>query len=273
MHAMLNLSRGSRLSWPAFVAVVSCLVAPQAARAACDGTAVPTGAQSIDAGGLRRTFVVRPPSEPDAKGAAPVVIAFHPFGTGANYMVTRAPIGRFWPSALVIYPDGMPRDSSSPVPSWQNRSGELGDRDLTFFDAMVAWADQHACIDRSRVFVLGYSNGAGLAYLLGCERSAAVAGVAIAAGRMSCRPSAAKPVVMSHGTFDNTIAYEQAIEASKAWATANGCAAPPKTGTLGCTEAQSCASAPVSLCSYRGGHEYDTSFTRTAAEFLKAARK
>jgi hypothetical protein len=29
----------------------------------------------------------------------------------------------------------------------------------------------------------------------------------------------------------------------------------------------------VSLCSYRGGHEYDTSFTRTAAEFLKAARK
>jgi poly(3-hydroxybutyrate) depolymerase len=100
-----------------------------------------------------------------------------------------------------------------------------------------------------------------------------VAGVAIAAGRMSCRPSAAKPVVMSHGTFDNTIAYEQAIEASKAWATANGCAAPPKTGTPGCTEAQSCASAPVSLCSYRGGHEYDTSFTRTAAEFLKAARK
>jgi len=272
MHAMLRMSRGYRLCWPAIVAVALCLVTPEPARAACDGKAVPSGAQSIEAGGLRRTFVVRGPSEPDAKGMAPVVMAFHPFGMSANYMVTRAPIGRFWPSALVIYPDGMPRDSASPVPSWQNRSGELGDRDLAFFDAMVAWADQHACIDRARVFVLGYSNGAGLAYLLGCERSAAVAGLAIAAGRMSCRTSTAKPVVMSHGTSDGTIPYDQAVEASKAWATANGCAAPPATGAPGCTHAQSCTAAPVSLCTYRGGHEYDASFTRTAAEFLKAAK-
>lgn len=272
MHAMMRTSCGSRFSWPALAAAVLCLVTPQAARAACDGKTVPSGAQSIDAGGLRRTFVVRAPSEPDSKGTAPVVIAFHPFGMSANYMVTRAPIGRFWPSALVIYPDGMPRDPASPVPSWQNQPGELGNRDLAFFDAMVAWADRHACIDRTRVFVLGYSNGAGLAHLLGCERPAAVAGVASAAGRLGCRPSAAKPVVMSHGLFDGTIPYDRAVEASKAWAAVNGCATPPKSGAPGCTDAPSCTGAAVSLCTYRGAHEYDTPFTKTAAEFFKAAR-
>ena len=272
MHAMLRMACGSRLSWPALVAAVFCLVMPEAARAACDGSTVPAGVQTIDAGGLRRTFVVRAPAEPDAKGKAPVVIAFHPFGTGANYMVSRAPIGRFWPSALVLYPDGMPRDSSRPVPSWQNRAGELGDRDLTFFDAMVAWADQHACIDRARVFVMGYSNGAGLAYLLGCERASTIAAVAIQSGRLSCRPSTAKPVIMNHGLSDGTIPYDQAVEASKAWSTANGCSAPPKSGAPGCTQAQSCAGAPVTLCTYPGGHEYDTSFTKTAADFLKTAK-
>jgi polyhydroxybutyrate depolymerase len=272
MHAMLRMACSPRFSWPVLAAAVFCVVTPEAARAACDGAAVPSGVQTIEAGGLRRTFVVRTPSEADARAKAPVVIAFHPFGTGANYMVSRVPIGRFWPSALVLYPDGMPRDSSSPVPSWQNRAGELGDRDLAFFDAMVAWADQHACVDRARVFVLGYSNGAGLAYLLGCERASAIAAVAIQSGRLGCRPSSAKPVLINHGLSDGTIPYEQAVEASKAWSTTNGCSTPPKTGTLGCAEAQSCATAPVSLCSYRGGHEYDVSFTRTAAEFLKAAK-
>ena len=28
----------------------------------------------------------------------------------------------------------------------------------------------------------------------------------------------------------------------------------------------------LSLCTYRGGHEYDASFTRTAADFLKTAK-
>ncbi len=272
MHAMLHLTSHRGLLRAAVASAVLCAVMPSAARAACDGTPVPSGAQSIAVAGVSRTFVVRPPSEADPKGPAPVVVAFHPFGMNANYMVTRAPIGRWWPSAMVLYPDGLARDRTSPVPSWQNRAGELGDRDLAFFDALLAWADQHGCINRARVFVLGYSNGAGLAYLLGCERPSAVAGVAIAAGRMSCRPSVARPVIMSHGLFDGTIGYDQAIEASKAWSTVNRCATPPKTGAVGCAEAASCAGAPVSLCTYRGGHEYDPPFTRGAAEFFKAVR-
>lgn len=242
-----------------------------AAQATCDGRVVPSGGQSIEVGAARRSFVVRSASEGDPRAAAPVVFALHPFGMNAQYMQTRAPIGRMWPAAIVVYPDGMGRDGTM-VQSWQGRAGELGDRDLAFFDAMLAWLGQRGCIDRARVFVLGYSNGAGLAYLLACERRAAVAGVAIAAGRLGCQPAAGKPVVMSHGVGDRTIGYDQAIEASKAWATANGCVAPPKPGVRGCVQAQSCAAAPVTLCTHGGGHEYDVSFTRTAVEFFQSIK-
>ncbi len=242
-----------------------------AAQASCDGRMVASGGQSINVGGASRTFVVRAASDGDARTAAPVVFALHPFGMNAQYMQTRAPIGRSWPSAIVVYPDGMGRDGTM-AQSWQGRPGDLGDRDLAFFDAMLKWLDDRACIDRSRVFVLGYSNGAGLAYVLACQRRTAVAAVAIAAGRLGCQPSAATPVIMSHGVGDRTIGYEQAIEASKAFAGVNSCAAPPKPGVRGCVQAQSCASAPVSLCTHGGGHEYDVTFTRAAVEFFQSIK-
>ena len=242
------------------------------ARAACDGSAIPSGGQTLDVAGLRRTFVVRAAAEGDGRTPAPVVFALHPFGMNAQYMQTRAPIGRAWASAITVFPDGSVVPGGNMAPSWQGRLGDRGDRDLAFFDAMLAWLDEKGCIDRGRVFVLGYSNGAGLAYLLACERRAAVAGVAVAAGRLGCQPSAAKPVIMSHGVGDRTIGYDSAVEASKAFATANRCAAPPKAGVPGCVQGQSCSGAPVTLCTHGGGHEYDVPFTRTAAEFFQSLK-
>lgn len=244
--------------------------APAAAQGQCDGRVVPYGAQTIDVDGARRGFTVRPAGEGDAKTPAPVVFAFHPFGMNAQYMQSRAPVGRQWPDAIVVYPEGMSRDATSRAPSWQGRPGELGNRDLAFFDAMLAWLSEHGCIDRARVFVLGYSNGAGLAYLLACERSNVIAAVAIVSGRLGCEPAAPKPVVMTHGIADDTIGYEQAITSSRAWASVNRCTAPPKAGVRGCAEAQACGAAPVTLCTHGGGHEYDTTFTKTAVEFFKA---
>src|SRR5215218_6237750 len=127
---------------------------PAAAQDGCDGRTVPYGAHTIDVGGVPRGFTVRPAADGDPKTAAPVVFAFHPFGMNAQYMQSRAPIGRQWPNAIAVYPEGMGRDAASRAPSWQGRAGELGDRDLAFFDAMLAWLGERGCIDRRRVFVL-----------------------------------------------------------------------------------------------------------------------
>jgi poly(3-hydroxybutyrate) depolymerase len=266
---MRRMPRPARLlaAFAGFAAVLlGCAVN---ARAACDGTTVPAGSQQLEIGGAMRHFVVRVPTGQDGRTPAPVVFAFHPFGMNAQYMQSRAPIGRAWPEAFVLYPEGLPRDASRAVPSWQTRLAELGDRDLAFFDAMLAWLELRGCVDRQRVFVLGYSNGGGLAHVLACARGQMIAGAAIAAGRLSCTPSSAMPIVLSHGVRDQTIDYGQAIQASQAWGSANGCAAPPKAGVPGCVTATGCATA-TTLCTHPGGHEYDPAFTKVAAEFFKA---
>jgi poly(3-hydroxybutyrate) depolymerase len=264
-----------RLSRPARVIAalaVALLVRAGEVSAACDGTTVPAGPQGLDVGGAMRHFVVRVPAGQDGRSPAPVVFSFHPFGMNAQYMQSRAPIGRAWPEAFVLYPEGLPRGAGSGGPAWQNRPAELGDRDLAFFDAMLAWLESRGCIDRRRVFVLGYSNGAGLAHLLACARAEVIAGTAIAAGRLSCMPSTAMPIVLSHGVRDQNIEYEQAIAAAQAWGAANRCAAPPAPGAPGCVAAAGCTTA-TTVCTHGGGHEYDPAFTKVAAEFFKSVPK
>ena len=237
------------------------------ARAACDGAPFPASRQTVTVDGVARSFALRAPAMYDGRTAAPVVFAFHPFGMNADYMATRVPVARTWRTAIVVYPNG----SGSPQ-SWQSAAGERGDRDLHFFDAMLSWLRDHACVDAHHVFAIGYSNGAGFAYLLACERAAAVAGLAIASGRLECKPAQPSPVVINHGTADGTLPYEDALDAAAAWSAVNGCKAPPQPIDGSCAVAPSCAFAPVTLCTYAGGHEYNSSFTATAVDFLKGRR-
>ena len=242
----------------------------------CGGPPGPVGTIELKVGAITRTFVVRLPAATDARTPGPVIFAFHPFGMNAQYMQGRVPIPRVWPEAIAIYPQGFPRlggGAGSFQPSWQTAPGELDDRDVVFFDAMLDWLRANHCFDETRVFVMGYSNGARLVSVLACERAKFIAGVAIASGSLSCTPPEPRPVVLSHGTQDGAIAYERAVEAGRAWASRNGCRTPPKSGIPGCFAADSCSTTPVMLCTYDGGHEYNEPFTRTLVEFLKAAVK
>jgi polyhydroxybutyrate depolymerase len=239
------------------------------AYAACDGTPSASSRQTIVVDGLTRQFIVRAPARADGRTPAALVFAFHPFGMNGDYMAARVPIAREWRDAVTIYPTGALRPGSGASPAWQNLSGELGDRDLHFFDAMLAWAKEHLCVDEHRVFAMGYSNGAGFAYLLACERASTISGLAIASGRLPCSPARPTPVIINHGARDSTIAYDEARRAARAWSTVNGCAAPPTPTPGACAAASSCASAPVTLCTYAGGHEYHFPFTATLVDFLR----
>ena len=245
------------------LALLAALV-PRAAAAACEGRG-PTGAATIDVAGTARTFVVRAASAVDGRRPAPVVIVFHPFGMNAQYMESRVST-RLWPEAVMVYPEGLSR-------AWQTRSGEGGDRDLHLFDALVAWLDERHCIDRARVFVLGYSNGAGVAALLACERGGSIAGAAMAAGRAVCEPRTAMPVAIGHGLRDTTTPYAEAERVARTWAARNACKAPPPAGTVGCVAAPGCGErTPVLLCTTGGGHEYSAAFTRPALELFQTVR-
>lgn len=227
------------------------------------------GLQNLDVGGLRRVFIVRTSSGTDSRTPAPVVFVFHPFGMSAQYMESRVST-RFWPGAIMVYPEGASRPGSGYQPSWQGGVGELGDRDLLFFDALITWLTEQHCIDEQRLFAFGYSNGASFAGLLACERAEKIAGLAIASGRLPCAPTVPKPVALTHGLNDSTAPYTEGVRLATTWAKQNGCKAPPRVGAAGCFEASACAPAtPVVMCTSPGGHEYSSAFTRPALEMLQ----
>jgi poly(3-hydroxybutyrate) depolymerase len=145
----------------------------------------------------------------------------------------------------------------------------MDNRDLAYFDQMIDWLRANHCFNAKQLFVMGYSNGAGFTGVLACERASLIAGVAIASGRLVCTPAEPKPTILSHGMADPTIPYDNGVGAAKGWASRNQCSAPPMSGAPGCFAAGPCASAPVTMCTFDGGHEYYEPFTKTFVDFFK----
>jgi poly(3-hydroxybutyrate) depolymerase len=67
--------------------------------------------------------------------------------------------------------------------------------DLEYFDAVLADLESKYCIDRSNIFVHGYSSGAWETYMLGCARAGIVRAIGTAQGGMRMhRPACTGPV-------------------------------------------------------------------------------
>ena len=254
------------------VAGMMAVAVATASAATCTGERPRSGPTFVPVGVNTRAFTVRLPAAYDGRTPAPVVFAFHPGGMNMSYMQAEVPMSRDWPEAIAIYPQGLPGENGSRA-GWQGRPGTVGDRDLLFFDAMMAWLEAHACFDEKRVFVWGYSAGGRAANLIACERSDTIAALVIASSSMECTPTGAKAAILNHGTGDSAIPYIRAMEAALAWSKLNGCSAPPKDKTVGCFTGDSCTSAPLTLCTFDGGHGYDPPFNKTAVEFLKGLTK
>lgn len=115
-----------------------------------------------------------------------------------------------------------------PVPRW---GFGLDDPDLDFVAAVVDHAEAALCVDRNRVFLSGFSNGALMVSSLVCrfaDRIAAVAPVAGLRAPDGCAPSRPVPVISFHGTADTFVSYDGGFGSSVATL-----AAPDGKGTIG----------------------------------------
>ncbi len=141
--------------------------------------------------------------------------------------------------------------------------------DVGFIDQVLDWTLAHACADKKRLFVTGFSNGGFLAQRLGCERAArfaAIAPVSATQGTLSCQPSEAVSVVEFHGTDDAVVPYAGggltaglSVQATFAnWQIRNQCKGSVDTvfqkGDALCQHNADCASgSAVELCVISGG--------------------
>lgn len=223
-----------------------------AAPSAGCGTAneAPTGAQALDWDGTERTYLLAVPASYEPGVPAPLLFDLHglaePASVQASYSQLPAKAGER--GYVVVEPQG-----TGTPPMWVLPPFESVD-DTGFITALLDHLEATLCIDTSRVFVDGISNGAGMAGGLSCVLADRIAAVAMVAGPNTYRPCTeqpAVPLVAFHGTEDSVVPYEggalfedfpdrlrllralQSVEVQSApaaaagWAERNGCEPTP----------------------------------------------
>jgi polyhydroxybutyrate depolymerase len=215
----------------------------------------PGGAQTIQATGKSRRFIVRLPPGYDGKKPFPVLFAFHGAGgnaagfeTGAFGAVSRMAADR----AIRIYPDALEGTWARDEPD-----------DVLFMDAIVTWMQQRLCFDGARIFASGQSSGAYFANRFGCNRAGSVVrAVATNSGGQRreyplgpCRAPAA--AWLSNGASDNPGHVMGTQQARDEWLKTNRCAPgmPVPVSPAPCVSYPGCPREfPVHYCQHPGGH-------------------
>lgn len=230
--------------------VICLLIFPLSAVAQSE---LPTGRLEHD--GMERTFRLFLPPTYDDGEPLPLLVALHPAGTDGAGM---AQITRFDELALaenfiVVYPDG-------PGGYWDYGAGfeewdvvpDVRD-DPGYIEALVAHLDEKLTIDKTQIYAVGFSNGARMAYRLGCEYPEIFKGIGMVAATISeeiinhCAENAQPSVIFMHGTADGVIPWEgktlyfgstpvsKAISAPETvayWVEKNGCTDEVATGEI-----------------------------------------
>ncbi|HEY0863998.1 MAG TPA: hypothetical protein VGD97_07840 [Lacunisphaera sp.] len=152
--------------------------------------------------GVTREALIHVPAQV-APGGAPLVFAFHGHGGSMAQAAHSFPIHEKWPEAIVVYPQGLPTagqltDSKGERAGWQGRAGVADDRDLKFFDVMLADLRHRHRVDPKRIYATGHSNGGGFTYLLWAERGDIFAALAPSSALLARGFRKAKPMPMLH---------------------------------------------------------------------------
>jgi len=106
--------------------------------------------------------------------ALPVVFAFHGHGGTMNHAYQGRKFEQLWADAIYIYPQGLPTpgqitDKEGKKNGWLIDPQEQN-RDLIFFDTLLAYIKKEYRVDTDRIFATGHSNGGSFTYLLWATR-------------------------------------------------------------------------------------------------------
>ncbi len=242
------------MTWARRVIVVIPLLA-FVALAACGGggsSSVPGAASApapaiqhkqLDVGGRLRAYRVYAPPSLDRTTPPPLVLVLGGVGNTAESMVQATEFDReaIDGGFVVVYPDGV--DQTWNAGYCCGSAAHDGVDDVAFLSAVIDQVQSEYRSDPTRVFVTGVSNGAMMAYRMGCELAPKIAGVGSVAGAMlvdGCHPARPVPVIEIHGTADPLVPYAGGATAGGAtepsppttdvaerWAALDGCPSPP----------------------------------------------
>jgi polyhydroxybutyrate depolymerase len=158
----------------------------------------------LAAGGDQGAYVREIPSSYSGHTPMPVVIDLHGYGESASLQADLTALGHYGNSHgfITITPQ-----VAGPVPMWTTT---LGSKDLAFIGGLLHTVDATLCVDRNRLYMAGYSNGAMMTSSVACQFAGQIAAVAPVAGiedPTGCHPARPVPVVTFHGTADQYVSY------------------------------------------------------------------
>ncbi len=149
---------------------------------------------------------------------------------------------------MVVYPESLEETWNGGFCCGTARTAANDVDDLGFLTRVLDEVGSAHPIDVTRVYAVEASNGAIMAYRLGCERAERLAGVASVGGAMvmdGCAPQRPVSVLAIHGTEDGHVPYgggptsgapdlvPSQPEVLAAWAQRNDCEATPDWATDG----------------------------------------
>ena len=231
--------------------------------------------------GVVREALVYAPMSAKTK-ASPVVFGFHGHGGNMNNLVRQYHFQTLWPEAIVVYPQGLLTpgkltDPEGKKPGWQSGPGDQGDRDLKFFDAMLASLKQDYKVDEKRVFSTGHSNGGGFTYLLWSQRGdqfAAFAPSAAVASYYASKAPKPKPVLHIAGEGDPLVKFAWQKVMMQRVREINQCSEGlPWELDKNCTFYASKVGAPVVTAIHPGTHNYPREAPDVIVKFFKSVSK
>jgi polyhydroxybutyrate depolymerase len=167
---------------------------------------------SLDVNGSVRTALLSVPE--DLSRPAPLIFAFHGHGGTGPALDRKMDFEGLWTQAIVVYPNGLTGHSTRTDPrglktGWQTRLGQDGNRDIAFYDSLLEDLEAKLPVDRSRIYLMGHSNGSDFVSLLLYARGQTIAATANSSGQPTAYISSdpVRSEFMSMGIFDQTVPY------------------------------------------------------------------
>jgi len=211
-------------SWPA----------PLSGGCSSGSSAAGTFPVTFVSGGLQRSALVHVPVS--ALGhKAPLVVALHGAHRSGPLMESYSGLSRVADHSgfVVVYPSAL-----GAPPFWTLGATPVAGQadDVAFVRELVARLQSGACLDATRTYAMGVSNGGGLAGRLACDASDRFAAVVVVAGGTGhlppCRPDRPVSVLDIHGTDDPVVPYRGRLDDDEPggvpgwvmrWAQRDGC--------------------------------------------------
>jgi polyhydroxybutyrate depolymerase len=208
---------------------------------------------SLQVDAYMRSYLLNlPPNYNDSNNFS-LVIALHGTAGSADQMerdyslTIKSNSARF----IIVYPEGLRSDGHLGIRTW-NAGGccdyamEHNIDDVKYIRLLIQKLTATYKIDPKKIYVTGMSNGAMMAYRLGCELSNQLAAIAPVSGTLMttqpCTPARAMPVIHIHSVLDTKVPYAGGyglanyyfapVDSSlRVWAGINGCASAPQVVT------------------------------------------